>query len=151
MMLAAEPLHAQRVSVIGMMALHLECPADLARGAYQASRAHGSSDGGAGRLPFGILPLTDALATGHDLAFYGKLPIRATMALVKPRYRKRPDITELRKAMQENTRDFGRHFGRSGRTVEDWVQGRSQPDLLCEQLLDSLKAQHTHERLEQPA
>lgn len=62
------------------------------------------------------------------------------MALVT-RYPKRPDITQLRQARGENAAEFGQHFGRSGRTVEDWEQGRSKPDLLCERLLGTLRSQ----------
>jgi DNA-binding transcriptional regulator YiaG len=66
------------------------------------------------------------------------------------RYQHRPDIAQLRRERGETTRDFGQHFGRSGRCIEDWEQGRSQPDKLCEALLDTLKAQLRHAS-EQPA
>jgi len=57
-----------------------------------------------------------------------------------PTHTPRTDITELRKARQETTAQFGQHFARSGRTIEDWEQGRRTPDRLCERILAGLKA-----------
>lgn len=53
-------------------------------------------------------------------------------------YEKRQDIISLRLKLRENVAQFGARFERSGRTVEDWEQGRKTPDKLCQRLLDSL-------------
>lgn len=47
-----------------------------------------------------------------------------------------PDrIKAIRLAAGENTEDFGKRFARSGRTVEDWEQGRRNPDPLAISIL----------------
>ena len=46
------------------------------------------------------------------------------------------DIQALRQSLCENAKEFGMRFHRSGRTVEDWEQGRCVPDPL---VLDILK------------
>jgi len=38
------------------------------------------------------------------------------------------EVRALRTALQENTATFAARWHRSSRTVEDWEQGRSQPD-----------------------
>lgn len=44
-------------------------------------------------------------------------------------------IRELRRALGENTATFAQRLYRSGRTIEDWEQGRSRPDaLVCREL-----------------
>src|SRR5690554_6178293 len=48
-------------------------------------------------------------------------------------------IKSIRAALGENTAQFGRRFARSGRTVEDWEQGRRQPDPLVITLLEALE------------
>lgn len=39
-------------------------------------------------------------------------------------------IRELRASVGESVEVFGKRFGRSGRTVEDWEQGRRRPDVM---------------------
>jgi DNA-binding transcriptional regulator YiaG len=39
-----------------------------------------------------------------------------------------PEIKALRQALGETTQQFGARFARSGRSVEDWEQGRRRPD-----------------------
>lgn len=47
-----------------------------------------------------------------------------------------PDqIKALRNTLGESTDDFGKRFARSGRTVEDWEQGRRNPDPLILSML----------------
>ena len=48
------------------------------------------------------------------------------------------DIRVLRRTVAENVATFGRRFGRSGRTVEDWEQGRRRPNLLTMRALVAL-------------
>jgi DNA-binding transcriptional regulator YiaG len=40
------------------------------------------------------------------------------------------EIQRLRQTLQETTEQFGARFERSGRTVEQWEQGRRTPDPL---------------------
>lgn len=47
------------------------------------------------------------------------------------------EVRALRAVLQENTATFGARFRRSGRTVEQWEQGRRQPDPLA---LDGMRA-----------
>jgi DNA-binding transcriptional regulator YiaG len=47
-------------------------------------------------------------------------------------------ISALRGALEENTKTFGARFLVSGRTVEDWEQGRSAPRGLTALALDTL-------------
>jgi len=47
-------------------------------------------------------------------------------------------IQALRKRLRENTAQFGARFGRSGRTIEDWEQGRAHPDRLVQRLMQEL-------------
>jgi DNA-binding transcriptional regulator YiaG len=49
-------------------------------------------------------------------------------------------IRAIRAALGEDTATFGRRFCRSGRTVEDWEQGRRVPDPLCRRDLIVLAA-----------
>jgi putative transcriptional regulator len=44
-------------------------------------------------------------------------------------------IQKIRRALGEDATTFGRRFGRSGRTVEAWEQGRRRPDVLVLQSL----------------
>jgi DNA-binding transcriptional regulator YiaG len=48
-------------------------------------------------------------------------------------------IQTLRHALDEDTATFGARFARSGRTVEDWEQGRRNPDGLVQRELDRLE------------
>jgi DNA-binding transcriptional regulator YiaG len=48
-------------------------------------------------------------------------------------------IQALRHALDEDTAAFGARFARSGRTVEDWEQGRRNPDGLVQRELDRLE------------
>jgi DNA-binding transcriptional regulator YiaG len=38
------------------------------------------------------------------------------------------EVRRLRAALGESVSEFGARFERSGRTVEDWEQGRRRPD-----------------------
>ena len=38
------------------------------------------------------------------------------------------EVRALRNVLGENTATFGARWRRSGRTIEDWEQGRSEPD-----------------------
>ena len=53
----------------------------------------------------------------------------------------RQQVRRVRRALGESTAEFGARFARSGRTVEDWEQGRRQPDKLVRKLLDRLERQ----------
>jgi DNA-binding transcriptional regulator YiaG len=48
-------------------------------------------------------------------------------------------IREIRSLAGENTDEFGQRFSRSGRTVEDWEQGRRNPDPLAIEALAKLE------------
>ena len=49
------------------------------------------------------------------------------------------DVRAARAALGEDTATFGARWHRSGRTVEDWEQGRRRPDpLVLEQLPEVL-------------
>jgi DNA-binding transcriptional regulator YiaG len=47
-------------------------------------------------------------------------------------------IQTLRKRLGESTIEFGARFSRSGRSIEDWEQGRRSPDALCSSLIRRL-------------
>lgn len=47
-------------------------------------------------------------------------------------------IRSLRLSLGEDTDTFGARFLRSGRTVEDWEQGRRHPDALALKQIQSL-------------
>jgi len=47
------------------------------------------------------------------------------------------EVRALRAALQENTATFGARWHRSGRTIEDWEQGRREPDGF---VLESMRA-----------
>jgi DNA-binding transcriptional regulator YiaG len=47
------------------------------------------------------------------------------------------EVRALRAALREDTATFGARWHRSGRTVEDWEQGRRQPDPLA---VDGIRA-----------
>lgn len=47
-------------------------------------------------------------------------------------------IKRLRRALKEDTATFGARFLRSGRTVEDWEQGRRRPDVIVLALMRRL-------------
>jgi DNA-binding transcriptional regulator YiaG len=49
------------------------------------------------------------------------------------------DIKRLRQDTGENAATFGKRFHRSGRTVEDWEQGRRQPDSLVSAMMLRLR------------
>lgn len=48
-------------------------------------------------------------------------------------------IGKVRLQLGESVEQFGARFGRSGRTVEDWEQGRRNPDPLVIQALERLE------------
>jgi DNA-binding transcriptional regulator YiaG len=50
------------------------------------------------------------------------------------------DIRTIRAALGEDTATFGARWHRSGRTVEDWEQGRRQPDPLVLEGLQEIRA-----------
>lgn len=47
-------------------------------------------------------------------------------------------IQTLRKRLGESTHEFGARFSRSGRSIEDWEQGRRAPDAMCSQIIRDL-------------
>lgn len=49
------------------------------------------------------------------------------------------DIKRLRSDLTENATTFGARFHRSGRTVEDWEQGRRTPDALALERMHGLR------------
>lgn len=49
-------------------------------------------------------------------------------------------IKAIRAELRENTAAFGQRFHRSGRTVEDWEQGRCTPDPLVVAEMERLAA-----------
>jgi DNA-binding transcriptional regulator YiaG len=53
-----------------------------------------------------------------------------------------PQIQALRHSLGENTEAFAARFARSRRTVEDWEQGRRNPDPLALKLLQELADAH---------
>lgn len=61
----------------------------------------------------------------------------------KARKRVGKQVREVRKARNETPAQFGQHFGRSARTVEDWEQGRRLLDVPCQAILDRLEADLT--------
>jgi DNA-binding transcriptional regulator YiaG len=52
-------------------------------------------------------------------------------------------IQDLRKSLKESTEQFGARFERSGRTVEEWEQGRRSPDPIVLKLLRTLATKQT--------
>ena len=50
------------------------------------------------------------------------------------------EIRALRKALGESVEEFGARFGRGGRAVEDWEQGRRAPDRLVQSLMRAIEA-----------
>lgn len=48
-------------------------------------------------------------------------------------------IKAIRTALGENTQTFAQRLARSGRTVEDWEQGRRSPDALVIRELERLE------------
>jgi DNA-binding transcriptional regulator YiaG len=55
-------------------------------------------------------------------------------------------IRALRRALDEDVETFGRRFARSGRTVENWEQGRRVPDPLAQRELARLAARRSRTR-----
>lgn len=49
----------------------------------------------------------------------------------------------LRRKLGEDVAVFGERFERCGRTVEDWEQGRRQPDKLVKKLIMALMCEHS--------
>jgi DNA-binding transcriptional regulator YiaG len=52
------------------------------------------------------------------------------------------EVRALRAALEEDTVTFAARWRRSGRTVEDWEQGRRQPDAFVLESLRALAALH---------
>lgn len=60
-------------------------------------------------------------------------------------------IRALRRGLGEPVTTFGRRFGRSGRTVEDWEQdGRSQPDVFVQRAMTRVARALLRRRLPAP-
>lgn len=55
-------------------------------------------------------------------------------------------IQTLRKRLGETTNEFGARFSRSGRSIEDWEQGRRAPDALCSSLIRDLARRNVASR-----
>jgi DNA-binding transcriptional regulator YiaG len=66
-------------------------------------------------------------------------------------YPHRDDIRNLRKALREDVATFGARFARSGRSVEDWEQGRRMPDPLAQRLISALADTVASELANDPA
>jgi DNA-binding transcriptional regulator YiaG len=47
-------------------------------------------------------------------------------------------IQALRQQLGESTAQFGERFGKSGRTIEGWEQGRRVPDVLAQRELTKI-------------
>jgi hypothetical protein len=58
------------------------------------------------------------------------------------------EVRAIRTALGEDTATFGQRWHRSGRTVEDWEQGRRQPDPL---VLDGLQEMRAYLKTSKPA
>jgi len=50
-------------------------------------------------------------------------------------------IRALRRRLDEDVATFGARFARSGRTVEDWEQGRRKPDALAIRMIETIERQ----------
>jgi DNA-binding transcriptional regulator YiaG len=50
------------------------------------------------------------------------------------------EIRALRAALEENTATFGARWHKSGRTVENWEQGRGEPDPFVLEAIRALAA-----------
>ena len=50
-------------------------------------------------------------------------------------------VQALRHACGDTTEQFAARFARSRRSIEDWEQGRRNPDALCQRVMDSLAVQ----------
>lgn len=76
-----------------------------------------------------------------------KIRQSARLLITSPRLKgvkshmKPTQIKAIRAAKHENTATFGARFCRSGRSVEDWEQGRRNPDPLAERILITLAAE----------
>ncbi len=49
------------------------------------------------------------------------------------------EIQAIRHKLGENTKTFGQRLGVSGRTIEDWEQGRSRPSGPAIKLMELLR------------
>ncbi len=54
-------------------------------------------------------------------------------------------IKALRAETGQNAEKFGQRFSKSGRTVENWEQGRNRPDSLAERMLWKLRKRLEYE------
>jgi DNA-binding transcriptional regulator YiaG len=52
------------------------------------------------------------------------------------------EIQALRRVLGEDVATFGRRFLKSGRTIENWEQGRRAPDALAQRELERLAQRH---------
>ncbi len=52
------------------------------------------------------------------------------------------EVRALRAALEENTATFGARWHKSGRTVENWEQGRAEPDPFVVEAMRALAARH---------
>jgi DNA-binding transcriptional regulator YiaG len=56
------------------------------------------------------------------------------------------EIRTLRAALEEDTATFGARWQRSGRTIEDWEQGRRAPDAFVLEAIRKLAARTSKKR-----
>jgi DNA-binding transcriptional regulator YiaG len=56
------------------------------------------------------------------------------------------EVRALRAALEENTATFGARWHKSGRTVENWEQGRAEPDPFVLEAIRSLAARRLKKR-----
>jgi DNA-binding transcriptional regulator YiaG len=56
------------------------------------------------------------------------------------------EVRAIRAALQENTATFGARWRRSGRTIEDWEQGRREPDAFVLEAIRALAARRRKKR-----
>jgi DNA-binding transcriptional regulator YiaG len=50
------------------------------------------------------------------------------------------EVRNLRVALQENTATFGARWQKSGRSIENWEQGRTEPDAFVLEAIRKLAA-----------
>jgi DNA-binding transcriptional regulator YiaG len=108
---------------LGVKGRHIAEVVGVNEGTIRPEAAKGSSELFLRRHPH----RRTALLTRYGIAVY-------TACAVTPK-----QIRKLRRALKEDTRTFGARFSRSSRTIEDWEQGRRQPDKLVRSMLAALK------------
>jgi putative transcriptional regulator len=58
------------------------------------------------------------------------------------------EIQSLRHKLGENTKTFGQRLGVSGRTIEDWEQGRSKPSGPAIKLMEIYGGNYEDQRID---